>query len=128
GNRGNVGYRTGARYEFLAAVKMRRVFLNLQVGDEVILVGKISDAPGQAGGDSFRPRLGAKLDLPLHSILIAHEEFWAGPVHIFLGEGERALRLMVFAARTIEQVTGRAVGRIAPEHRVAVGGNFCSGG
>lgn len=85
-------------------MQVSRQILNLQVRDEVILVDEVPNALRQTGRDCLRPGFRAEFNFPLHAILIAHEEFWAGPVHIFLGEGERSARFVVFPAGAIEQV------------------------
>ena len=83
--------------------------MNMQILDEIVFVGEIPDGPNQTACDRLRPRLLAKLDLPLHAVLVLNDELWIAAVEILLDEGVGCMRLMFLATGPEEQVTGRDV-------------------
>src|SRR3954468_2898059 len=84
-----------------AAMKAGGHLENAQTGDQVILVGKISNGPDDARGGGLGVRFDAELDLPFPPVAILGREFRARLFVVFLHETERAARSVLCAARSV---------------------------
>jgi hypothetical protein len=119
----DVLHRAIARHIVRAAAEVLHV-LDFEHREEIVFIRKVADGPDQTRGRGFRSRFVAHFHRPLDAIRIDDIELGVGAAGVFLIELERRLRLMGFAAGSVDEIAGANVGGVPPQHGGALRGIF----
>src|SRR5215471_1259100 len=95
---------------------MSREVVDVQLRDKVIFIGKVTRCPDQSRCSGLGAGLKAKLDLPLHPILVSYFEFGIRAVQILLNECHPAARFVFLSAGSVEEISKADIGRIPPHY------------
>src|SRR5262245_6505942 len=104
-------------------MQMRQVS-NAYLRKKITLLREIHGSPDQPGSCGLGARLCSQFYLPLHAGIVLHNKLGIGAVQVFFDKGKRAVRLVLFAPGSVEQVTGGDTGGVSPERAEAGRGNF----